>query len=340
MSSPKISVIFPFYNTEKYLCEAVDSVLAQTHGDFEMICVDDGSTDRSFEIMNSYNDSRIRIFQQENGGPHAAYNTALSLAEGLYIAVMDSDDVCKEHRFEMQADFLDDHPNIGVVGSYPEFIDSKGNVSGSWAIPTSTSWVKRRLLAYPSLIHPTTMYRREIYDALGGYPEMRYAEDYAYWTRIALHFDLANIPEVLLSHRWHEHNVSNEHSETQIENHRKIRRSYWEHLPDQPNDFEQIQKELKSLITEEMDNLNGVHHKKRLIKQLIEDNIGQAHLAFGAQREDVGMRCLVELSQISDRSLWNNALGVCADYGFDDAWSMVMEASPEIVDSLGALYRW
>lgn len=340
MSTPKISVIFPFYNAEKYLCEAVDSVLSQTFGDFEMICIDDGSTDKSFEILNSYEDNRIRIFQQENGGPHAAYNAALSEATGKYVAVMDSDDVCKENRFERQAGFLDCHPSIGVVGSYPEFIDSEGKVSGKWAIPTSPNWVRRRLAAFPPVLHPTTMYRREIYQTLGGYPEVRYAEDYAYWTKIARNFDLANIPEVLLSHRWHDHNVSCEHADIQIQNHRKVRRGYWEHLPEQNDNFAIIHKTLKTLITDELNNLNGGHHKKRLFQQLTEDNLGQAHLAYGAHRDDIGRRCLIELSLFSDRLLWTEALKVCSSRGFEKAWSLVMNISPGIVDSLGEIYQW
>ena len=115
---PKISVVMPAYNAENYIREAIDSILAQTFRDFEFLIIDDGSTDHTVEIIRSYSDSRIRLYQNErNMGVAATLNRGLDLARGEYIARMDADDISLPERFAKQAAYMDAHPDVAVCGS-------------------------------------------------------------------------------------------------------------------------------------------------------------------------------------------------------------------------------
>ena len=128
MSSPSVSVCMPVYNTERYVAEAVESILAQTLGDFEFVIIDDGSTDGSRAILEPYakQDDRIRLISRPNTGIIGARNEALGLAKGELIAVMDSDDVALPERFEVQVAYLREHPEVVCLGSKVQCIDEAG----------------------------------------------------------------------------------------------------------------------------------------------------------------------------------------------------------------------
>jgi glycosyltransferase involved in cell wall biosynthesis len=203
---PAISVAMSVYNGEPYLAESVESVLAQSFGDFEFLILDDGSTDESRETIARYarRDARIRPILRENRGLVASLNQLLAEARAPLIARMDADDVCSPARFERQLGFLAAHPDHGVVGSWSEDIDEQGrsiqdDSSGVDQPVTHEAFLASIDIAGPLLCHPAVMYRADVVRAVGGYhAAFRHCEDLDLWLRLATRTRLASIPERLL----------------------------------------------------------------------------------------------------------------------------------------------
>ena len=209
--APAVTVLMPVFNGERYLREAVTSILGQSFRDFELLIVDDGSTDASAAIIEELkrNDSRVRSRFQSNQGHVAALNAGLESVRGNYIARMDADDVARPGRLEAQVRFLENHPDIGVVGTAATLIDGDGRESGVVRFPSSHGAVRWALCFGSPIIHPSAMIRADVLRQAGGYDaEMRHAEDYDLWLRISRISRLANLEEPLLLLRKHGGNVS------------------------------------------------------------------------------------------------------------------------------------
>lgn len=220
---PKISVVMPVYNAEKYLREAMDSILAQTLGDFEFIIIDDGSTDASAEIVRSYSDARIRFYQNErNMGVAATLNRGLDLATGEYIARMDADDISLPERFAKQAAYLDAHPECAALGCDMELF---GAQIGTFAHAHTAGQLKVDLLFASALGHPTVMMRSTVVGREGLHYDEAYngIEDYELWVRVAEKYDLGNLPEILLRYRMHAAQVTQNHTERYEQMHRELK---------------------------------------------------------------------------------------------------------------------
>jgi GT2 family glycosyltransferase len=205
--SSRVSVVLPVYNGERFLTDAVDSILAQTFRDFELIGIDDGSLDGSGEILDRFAlaDSRVRALRQANAGIIAALNRGLALARGEFIARMDADDVAHPERLARQAAFLDAHPDIAVVGCAVTLIDERGKRIRDVEYPRTPEAVAEFLEIGAPLAHPAVMMRRDAVLAVGGYREAyRHAEDYDLWLRMAERYRMANLPDRLLLYRQHE----------------------------------------------------------------------------------------------------------------------------------------
>lgn len=214
---PKISVLMPVYNGERYLCEAVESILGQTFMDYEFIIIEDGSTDSTWEILTEYRDPRIRLVKNNhNMGVTRSLNNGLRLAKGEYIARMDADDVSLPERFEKQVEYMEAHPEIGVLGTWIEYIDENGVPLGEWRMPTSPVLIGWSLFFGTCLIHPSVMMRRNVIEQVGFYRlEPLYAEDYDLWVRLSTVTRIANIPEILLRRRVVKDGVCSRHSQSQ-----------------------------------------------------------------------------------------------------------------------------
>lgn len=199
--APQISVVMCCYNAEKYLKESIDSILNQTFKDFEFIIWDDGSTDSTKTIINSYKDARIRYYYHENTGLGMALKLSCEQAQGKYIARMDADDVSLPNRFQTEYDFLESHPDYVLVSSSYYIIDDNGTCQGR---SFSYSWdsVIRKVLNRGSCIaHPCTMYRRDVYIKSGGYLPIRNGQDRVLWPKMLKYGKVYNIPEPLLKYR-------------------------------------------------------------------------------------------------------------------------------------------
>jgi len=205
-----VSVVMSVFNGGELLAAAVESVLAQTFTDFEFIIIDDGSTDRSVEVLHGYNDPRIILVRQENRGIAAALNRGLELASGYYIARQDADDLSFPQRLTTQTNYLDNHPEIAVLGTAALVIDSVGRpFSTFWPFTRHERLVKELLRGICPLMHGSVMMRREAVRNVGGYnPAFGHAQDVELWLRIAGRYRLGNIRDVLYQYRKHESSVT------------------------------------------------------------------------------------------------------------------------------------
>jgi len=199
---PTISVIMSVYNGEKYLREAINSILSQDFSDFEFIIIDDGSTDKSLEIIKSFVDNRIKITSRENRGLIDSLNEAISLATGKYIARMDADDVCLPNRFSYQLKAFDD-AEVALVGSWATKINEAGEEIGVMSYPPiEYQKIKSFFIKHNPFIHSSVMIKKEVFDTVGVYnSKYKHAEDYELWSRVLKKFKAVNIPEPLIKYR-------------------------------------------------------------------------------------------------------------------------------------------
>ena len=200
---PKVSVIMSVFNTEKYLKEAIDSVLSQTFSDFEFIIVNDGSSDSSCKILQSFTDGRIRVISHVvNKGLSKCLNEAIHLARGEYIARMDADDICFPTRFEKQIGFLESYKEYAAVGSFAVIIDKDSKHLYCQQKPVLWSEIQHFLPESP-FFHSAAMFRKELFYRVGGYNEqvVQYIEDKIFWNQMSRFGALYNIPESLIYYR-------------------------------------------------------------------------------------------------------------------------------------------
>lgn len=207
-----VSVTMPVYNAERYVAEAVQSVLAQTHRELELIIVDDGSTDGTLAILQrlAAQDPRIRLSSRANRGISATRNECLAQARGEFIAVLDADDVAMPDRFDRQVQYLRDHPDCLCVGGAIQEIDEQGRELIQTRFPTEDSAIQESALsAGPSLCHSAVLMRREAVERVGGYrEEVSSAEDLDLWLRLGERGRLANLPDIVVKYRVHTDSVS------------------------------------------------------------------------------------------------------------------------------------
>lgn len=202
---PEISVILPVYNAEAYLRQAIDSVLAQTFTDFELLIVDDGSTDRSAEIIRSYDDPRIRCLSNEgNKGLIYSLNRAIDEAKGRYLARMDADDICLPQRLEKQVRYLQKN-NIAILATRANLINAAGNPLPAWSADEANVTfknIRKFLLNNNCIPHPTVMGKTELFKHYKYHYNQKYSEDYDLWLRIlADGLTIEKLDEPLLLHR-------------------------------------------------------------------------------------------------------------------------------------------
>lgn len=214
--APRVSVAMSVYNNEAVVGQAIDSVLAQSFGDFEFLIVDDGSIDGSPAILDAYarRDPRVRVFHEPNRGLIASLNLLAARARGDLVARMDGDDVALPERFARQVAFFDAHPECGVLGTNTHEIDEAGAVTECTDFhPFEHAAILAALERASPFCHSSVMMRRDVLIASGGYrAAYRHCEDYDLWLRLALRTRLANLPDRLLLYRRSPGQVSNRHA--------------------------------------------------------------------------------------------------------------------------------
>jgi GT2 family glycosyltransferase len=209
----------PVHNGGRYLAEAVDSIRSQTFDDFELVIVDDGSTDGTAEFLDrvSAMDKRIRVYTQERSGLVATLNHACDQARGALLARMDADDIAAPHRLAAQVARMHANPDLGLLGGNVTVIREDGQRIHDVRYPPSDVEVRALLPKSSAFAHPTVMMRRSAFEQIGGYrPAFVDAEDYDLWLRFAEHYQLANLPTSILRYRLHPGQVSSRRRQQQI----------------------------------------------------------------------------------------------------------------------------
>lgn len=212
----KVSIFMSVYNGERFLRQAVESLLTQTYRDFELLIVNDASTDGTHGILKELaaQDSRVMVLTNStNLGLTKSLNIALRSAfakasadrqaQGNFVARMDADDIALPHRLEKQVTFLNAHPEVGIVGSWYQFINDDGDMLGEKHPPTEDTQLRRALIRFNPFLHSSTMIRTTVLDQIGGYDESySRAQDYDLWMRCAPLTKFANLPEILMQKRF------------------------------------------------------------------------------------------------------------------------------------------
>ena len=211
MGQPQVSVVIPVWNGERYLKQAIESILAQDFVDFELLVIDDGSTDRSAEIVSAFaHDPRVTLHKQANGGVVAARNAGLRVARAEFVAFLDADDIALPGRLAKQAAYLRAHPEAAVIGSNITYFSDADGVIRTQKFPFGEAKVAMALETGNPLAQPSVMLRKSLAIDAGGYREaFRFgAEDYDLWLRLAEKHPLDNLPEVLTLYRIHDDSLT------------------------------------------------------------------------------------------------------------------------------------
>ena len=206
-STPFVSVVMPVFNAGRFLGEALDSVLAQTYPDFELVIVDDASNDGSYELLQAYaaRDPRVRVFRQpSNQGIVAARNRAFREArsDSRYFAILDADDVALPDRLARQVAYLEAHPDHALVGGQTLIIDAQGRPLGIRHYPRSYAEICAVITRFNPIAQPAVMLRRSVIEQTGGYSaEFPRCQDYELWLRVAAEHPIANLAEPVIRYR-------------------------------------------------------------------------------------------------------------------------------------------
>jgi len=209
MNQPLVSVVMPVYNGERYLKEAIESVLFQTYKNLELVVVDDGSTDASKSIISSYSDSRIRLVENtKNSGIVFTRNKGLLAAQGEYIATLDCDDIALPERIENQVNFLEKNPDYALCGSFYQIMDASGKLLGKMRMPTSNRDIVTYLTVGNCYCNSTIMVRSNLAKELKYTTGYDIVEDYELWYRISQKMKIAILPFLGTYYRVHGNNIS------------------------------------------------------------------------------------------------------------------------------------
>lgn len=230
MINPKISIILPVYNGEKYIALTINSILNQTFKDFELIIINDCSSDKSKKIILSYEDKRILYIENyKNIGQISSINKGIKLSNASLIARVDQDDIFEKEKLEIQFNFLNENPNITVVGTWANIINSDGNLIRKLSIPDENNQMINVLLNSNPLFHPSVIFRKEVVLELGLYnKKYEFTEDYDLWCNIVMSgYKIANIPKFLIKYREHSDQSSKKNQEKQLQNALKIRSKFF-----------------------------------------------------------------------------------------------------------------
>jgi len=228
---PKVSIILPVFNANKHIKIAINSMLLQTFKDFELIILDDGSTDDSIQVIQQFKDKRIKIYQNDyNKGLIFSLNRLMQLANSQYIIRMDADDISFPNRLFEQVRYMETNPDFIVSGSWVKTLDSFPNRTRLY--PVQPEYLKTLLLFYVPIVHPSTVFRNDLmkmskslYDE-----EFQYVEDYDLWVRLSKVHQISNCPQVLLGYRINPTGICHTNGLSQIINNKKVIQRMYEDI--------------------------------------------------------------------------------------------------------------
>lgn len=237
MPVPLLSVVMPVYNAEQYIGEAIKSILSQDFKDYEIFIINDGSTDRSAEIIHSYNDSRIKVIHnKENKGNYPSRNIAMRRTKSRYICVMDADDICMSGRFEKQVSFMEMNHEVGIAGA-----SVKRSPGAPYFCPSNPDILKVLLFQENRLIHPSLIIRKDFIERYSLYynEQYIYSADYDMLVRAMRYSRVTVLKDMLLMYRSHSGQITHRCRNEQLLYANQIRIKQVEYLGIQPTQEEQ-----------------------------------------------------------------------------------------------------
>jgi len=236
--SPRLSVLLPVYNAADSVAQALASILEQSFTDFEVIIIDDGSTDGSFETLQGFKDARVHLSSRENRGLAVSLNEALRSARGELIARQDADDISEATRLQRQVDFLDKHPTIGLVGTNYVLMDERGDDVVTTDLFTHPDDLKVAQVLSNQFCHGSVMFRRNLIAEVGEYdPTVGHVEDYDLFARISHAARVANLAEPLYRWRQNPSGISLSHGDLQAAQSAAIRAREFSRLRDRREEY-------------------------------------------------------------------------------------------------------
>lgn len=270
MLNPAISIVMPFYNTKKYLRESIDSILTQTFRDFELLLIDDGSTDNSLNIISLYDDERIRLIRNTHDFIKSL-NLGIAESRGKYIARMDSDDIMLENRLAIQYNFMENNPDIDICGSWMETFGGDERIV---QVPIFHKDIMNLFFHECPICHPTVMMRKKSIQGYQSYPNLYlpdyiYAEDYKLWLDLIIAgFRFVNIPKPLIQYRLSESQVTCKYGKESIKKAQIIKKDYLRYA------LESIIKQNENLFEYINKSINLVNERKISVdtfKQIVQE---------------------------------------------------------------------
>lgn len=266
MDIPEVTVLMSVYNGEKYLHEAIKSILNQAWGNFEFLILNDDSTDNTAKILSGYSDPRIRIINNErNIGLTRSLNKGLREAKGIYIARMDADDISLPDRIKIQYHCFRENPDVGVVAGWVQVIDEWCGNLGEWSTPLQPEDIYYRLNFRNCLAHGAVMFRKDVVLKSGGYNEnIERAQDYELWYRLSKITKICQVDKFLLKWRDHKANISNKWKKEQEKRARRLVKPRLESLAGRKLSKDEI----KRLQKNKIDNIDDLQETIRLLGKI------------------------------------------------------------------------
>lgn len=204
---PEVSIIMVAYNRDEFISEAIESILSQSYTDWELILIDDCSTDNTRLVMERYaqNDKHIRLlFNEQNLGIYKTRAKGLAVCRGKLVAVLDSDDIwCDPDKLKKQVSFLESNPEYVLVGGMAKVINENGKEIRKMIFQEKDKDIRENILLSNQFVHSTTVFKKDVAEVIGGYGEYGIGEDYDLFLKMGLKGKVANLPEFVASYRWH-----------------------------------------------------------------------------------------------------------------------------------------
>ena len=228
LKQPSVSIVLSVYNGAMYLRESLDSLLNQSFKDFELIIINDGSTDDTAKILSSYKDDRIKMYEQDNLGLVSALNRGIGLASGKYIARQDADDKSEPKRLERQVASLEDNTELVVIGSSMSVMDETSKKKHVHKVLLNDPELKQELLVRSPFAHGSVMFKKDAFNRAGRYRQNEYpAEDYGLWLRLSEFGNFANFDSPLYVYRESDRSISSQNAELQDTRKHEIQNMAW-----------------------------------------------------------------------------------------------------------------
>ena len=270
---PLLSVIMPVYNAEKFLSDAMKSVLGQSFYNLELIIINDGSTDKSELVIQSFSDERIRYFKnEENSGIVYSRNRGLKLAKGDFIGMVDADDIVYPEKFEKQIEFLKQNPDYGFVGSWARFIDEKGKkIPGGWKLKALPEKIPAIMLFKNYFLQSAVVYQKDCIEDFSFTNGFEIGEDYLIWYQMLKKYKAWNLPEYLVDYRMHQHNITIKNKQKGLELERDIFRIQFKDLGIEATD-EELNLHMKIRYTDAISSIETLIEIDKWLKKIVHFN--------------------------------------------------------------------